>query len=96
MTESGLSFPNFKNRLYIIYTCDIKGDTQPVIQPVEGLVGAFYVDNLVKDIDGTVLISSMDINRTNANKGEDWFTNDYISGYRANYVIEEMELDVTP
>lgn len=88
------------NRLMILYSCDVEGYTP---SPIEGyysggknIVGAFYIDGLYKGADGEILIPSTEIEYTNAYKGEDWFVNEFISKYRANYVIEDMALNVIP
>lgn len=58
----------------------------------KGIIGAFYINDLYIDSDGTILIPSDCINRTNADKGEDWFINYYISPYKADFTVEESDL----
>ena len=55
--------------------------------------GAFYIDNLVLNQDGTMLIPAGDIMFTNAVKGEDKFINENVTLYQDDYNIEELTLD---
>ena len=84
----------------ILYSCDVEGYTPSFIEGYysggKNIVGAFYIDGLYKGADGEILIPSTEIEYTNAYKGEDWFINKFISKYRANYVIEDMPLNVIP
>lgn len=88
--KAEVSNPSFYNRLYVLYTCDVKWSKS---SDENGLVGAFYIDDLFIDTDGTILIPTTEIKATDAKKGEDWFIGDFISRYRANYVISDMALN---
>ena len=88
------------NRLYAVYSCDteeIKMDWEvdgnyQYIEGVEGNYGAFYIDNLIKNVDGTITYIVVDDSYTDAYKGRDSFDSSYINPYVKNYSSSEMEL----
>lgn len=82
--KEGAEYWGFENKLYIVYSCS---------RDEENFVGAFYLENVVLEADGDMLIPSNDISYTTAVLGEDQFIKDNISGYRDLFEVNEMELD---
>ncbi len=92
-----VSFGTTYNRLLIVYSCDVAGGRNDefliTINDTPDMRGAFYIDNLVLDQDGTMLIPAGDIMFTNAVKGEDMFVNENVIPYQDEYNIEEASLN---
>lgn len=91
------SFGTAFNRLLIVYSCDVVGGRNDeffmTINDTPDMRGAFYIDNLILNQDGTMLIPAGDIMFTNAVKGEDAFINANVIPYQDEYNIEEMTLN---
>ena len=91
------SFGRTYNRLLVVYSCDVGSGRNDefflTINDTPDMRGAFYIDNLVLNQDGTMLIPAGDIMFTNAVKGEDKFINENVTLYQDDYNIEELTLD---
>ena len=82
-----------QNRLYIVYSCDVLDGPDQKWKGADGNVGAFYINDVMVEADGTLTLPTEEFQFTHAVQGEDRFENDNLLPKRGKYEITETPLN---